>query len=415
MKLFIPRILITAFATAALTLTVQAQYQYKETTLYTFGGQKDVYQPVRNLLADQQGNFYGASTYGGGGCSGKGCGTVFELSPGSGGGWTETILYAFTGKDDGEYPIGNILMDANGNIFGTTGFGGTSGAGVAWELSPSATGWTQTVLYTFTGQADGGFPSGLTFDANGNLFGTATQGGANTWGAIFELSPGSSGWTESVLYSFTDGNDGGEPYGGVAIDANGRLYGAAEVGGSTTSCQQGCGTVYRLSPSSTGWRFSRLYAFQGPGGETPFGGLALDAAGNVYGTTRAGGHNYGVVFELSPTSSGGWKETLLHDFTNGTDGADPSNSVMFDSEGNLYGATDGTASNAPNTIFRLRPGTGGGVFSVIYTFPSANTGTAAQTPSVFDSAGNLYGVALTAGRAQGSVYELTPPSKGTTN
>ena len=405
---FLLSALIISVLTLATATDAVAKYQYSETTIHTFAGPSDGYIP-ENLIVDQSGNLYGTTLEGGGACVEKiGCGTVFEMSPKSGGGWSEKVIFAFNGTSDGSSPSGNLVMDAAGNIYGTTLTEGlVNGGGVVFELSPSGSGWVETVLYDFTGFADGGYPNGLTFDASGNLYGTAAGGGANGFGAIYKLTNTGSGWTQSVLYSFANSWDGASPSGPLLLDAAGNIYGTTGAGGST-KCDHGCGTVFRLSPTSTGWQFSRLYAFQGPGGQNP-GGLHFDSAGNLYGVA-AGGRGYGVVFELSPTSSGQWKETLLHDFTNGTDGANPS-SISFDASGTLYGATNGVESTDANTIFRLKPAASGWVFSTIFVAAGRDTGIGLRAPTVFDGSGNLFGVAsdgLSTGA--GSVYELSPPA-----
>jgi uncharacterized repeat protein (TIGR03803 family) len=191
----------------ALIFTVVANAaSYKETTLYNFRGQKDGNGPGAKLVADASGNLYGTTLFGGGGCSGKGCGAIFELSP-SGTGYTEKIIYGFKGTPDAESPT-SILIDASGNLYGTSFSGGSNGDGTVWELSPSGSSWTETILHNFNG-TDGGFAASLITDGT-NFYGVAEEGGAAANGAVFELSPSSGGWTESVLYSFTGGKDGAE-------------------------------------------------------------------------------------------------------------------------------------------------------------------------------------------------------------
>jgi uncharacterized repeat protein (TIGR03803 family) len=401
------QVILATFAVSMFALVANAA-SYKETTLYNFHGQKDGNGPSSRLLVDASGNFYGATLWGGGGCSGKGCGAIYELSP-SASGWTEQIIYAFKNVPDGENPE-NLLMDASGNIYGTTFAGGANGGGSVFELSPSTSGWTETILYSFTGYADGGSPTSLAFDSAGNLWGTAGSGGAYTWGAVFELSPGSSSWTESVIHSFTGGKDGGNP-GGLTFDSAGNMYGITGDGGDTTSCSGGCGTVFILETGSS-WTFGLLFTFHGPGGANPVGNLAFDAAGNLYGATRNGGHKYGVVFELTPTPVGSWNETLLHVFNNGTDGAEPTGGLAFDSAGNLYGPANGTEAISPANMFRLTKSSAGGwIYAVVYTYPSQNSGGAMTAPSYIDAAGNLYGTAGGGTGGEGIVYELTPPKK----
>ncbi len=315
---------------------------WTETVLYSFcslANCADGYAP-RSVIFDSKGNLYGV-TQTGGYTSGTvchdvdigGCGVVFELSPPSSGSgpWTETVLYSFTGSSDGAEPLVGLILDSQGNLYGATSNGGnesdasicgeSSGCGVVFELSPPSAGtssWTETVLYTFGGGSEGGpgGASGLIFDPSGNLYGTTFYGGNTTYcgglgcGVVFELSQPSSGsgpWTETVLYSFTDGNDGGQPASGVISDSKGNLYGTTTVYGGL-----GNGAAFELSPpsgASGAWTESVLYAFsQGSDGFVPDAGLIFDSTGNLYGTTTDGGNltaacdyaGCGVVFELSP-------------------------------------------------------------------------------------------------------------------
>jgi uncharacterized repeat protein (TIGR03803 family) len=410
---FIP-IILTALA---VSLAVPLLAEDRQTTLYSFTGRADGYFPSSGLVTDGAGNLYGTTFYGGS-CSvyEKGCGTVFELSPNSSGGWTETVIHEFAANGDGELPTGNLIFDANGNLYGTAS-GGAYNNGAIFELSPSAAGWTEKILYSFGGVAnEGQLPTGgLVMDAAGNLYGGTILGGLGSNGTIFELSPTSSGgWSSTTLYSFTGGIDGGWPYGGVQLDAAGNVYGTSSQGGFSSSyCSFGCGTVFRLSPVSGGWNFTLLYSFEGPGGASPLGRLTLDAAGNLYSTTLHGGakcsisSGCGVAFELSPTSSGEWKETLLHDFTNGSDGADPHCTLIFDSAGNLYGTAPGSQAYAPSTVFELTPASPGGwKFHALYTF---GLGRIADSSLLLGPSGNLFGTTAAGGiRSFGSVYELSP-------
>ncbi len=399
MNINLSRIFLVALTSVAFTLTAHAQYQYKTTTLYSFTSKTDGEDPTPALVMDQNGNIYGATTYGGsGGCGGKGCGSVFELSPNGSGIWTKTELFGFNGTN-GFNPVGNLLIDASGNLYGTTLTGGTaSGAsGVVFELSPSNGSWTETSLYNFSDGTDGGYPLGLTFDGKGNIFGSVEGGGANSYGGVYELSPnGSGGWNESVIYSFTNGDDGANPWGSLAIDSAGNLYGAARFGGGSTACSSGCGTIYRLRPSASGWLFSRLYAFEGPGGGNPNGSPILDSAGNLYASTYAGGHGYGVSFKLAPKATGSWTETLLHDFTDNADGEGAS-PLIADSAGNLYGGSSAGQ-------FRIAPSGTGFIFEMI-----APSSTSEDGVTLIDSSGNLYGTTITGAHGYGSVYQITPP------
>jgi uncharacterized repeat protein (TIGR03803 family) len=231
-------------------------------------------------------------------------GTIFELSPTTDGNWQETTLESFTLKD-GAYPAGNAVFDAAGNLYGATELGGDFNAGTVFELSPSPGGtWTYTVLYSFTGKADGYDPSSsVIFDAAGNLYGTTIEGGAFGDGTVFELSPNPDGtWTETVLYSFQGGLDGSFPSSStLTFDKAGNLYGEA-FGGGNDRCPGGCGVVFELSPTGGGsWTESVPGWFNGTDGWSPWQSLVFDADGNLYGTTQDGGaYGDGVVFELKP-------------------------------------------------------------------------------------------------------------------
>jgi uncharacterized repeat protein (TIGR03803 family) len=312
-------------------------------------------EPTGGLLFDTAGNIFGTAFAGGNPtCQGQTCGTVFELTPTSGG-WTETTLYAFKGGSDGGYPNGGLVSDSEGNLFGTSG-GGAYGYGTVFELTPGLNGWTETVIYAFRGQGDGVRPlAGLIFDGSGNLYGTTSAGGtgqcADGCGTVFELVR-ASGWTEQVLYKFKGSQgDGQVPFASLIFDAAGNLYGTTGQGGAGAG-----GTVFELAPSDDGqWSESVLYGFSGPDGKQPIGGVTFDAAGNLYGTTVIGGSGScsngnqqdagcGVVFKLTPTGDGKWRESGLYSFTGGTDGANPEASLVLDSLGNFYGtAQDGGA------------------------------------------------------------------------
>jgi uncharacterized repeat protein (TIGR03803 family) len=330
------------------------------------------------LIFDKAGNLYGTTfSFGHSTCvtHHTDCGTVFRLSPTAKGGWEETILYTFTGGADGAYPEGNLVLDSAGNFFGVTLGGGsfkgnlcsTFGCGVAYELSPGASGWAETVLYTFTGGSDGWRPEWLTADNNGNLLGVTYLGGTfnSTCGAgcgtVFKLTSGLGGWTLSVAYSFSGGNDGAYPSSQLIFDTQGNLFGTAGGGGSVHSAQcivnGGCGTVFELSPNGSGWNFSGVYSFSGTDGELPRG-ILFDSSGNLFGAADGGkpacpAEGCGVLFKLVP-SSGNWAETVLYKFKDTTDGEFPS-PVIMDSAGNLFGTADGGGARNLGTIFEFTP------------------------------------------------------------
>ena len=288
------------------------------------------------LAFGPDGHLYGTTDYGGT----YNQGTIFKLTPQSGPCrdvacyWTLNDLYDFGSGTDGRAPAGgDLIWNQQGNLYGTTFYGGTSGAGTVYELTPSGNGYTESILYSFSG-TDGANPGGgLVFDYKGNLFGTTFWGGSNEIGTVFELTyiPG-VGWTEHVLYNFQAADDGYNPASGLIFDSSGNLYGTSNRGGSG-----GGGTVFELSPSGDTWTYKLLYSFSGADG--PGAPLSMDAAGNLYGTTEGGGiYNSGNVFKLSNTQDG-WVYTSLHDFTGGADGATPVSNVAIDADGTLYGTT----------------------------------------------------------------------------
>jgi len=270
------------------------------------------------------------------------------------------VLYSFGAAPDGSNPQTNLVFDNSGNLYGVTLSGGASGAGIVYKLTPANGQWTEKVLYDFCKQAscaDGGTShAALVFDAAGNLYGTTSQGGAYSFGVVFKLAPQPNGtWKYSVLYSFGNGTDGKNPFGGVIFDSAGNLYGTTSGGGTTTTfCAGGCGIAYELSPGSGGlWTETVLYNFCSQSacadGNSPLGSFVLDPAGNLYGATQMGGSPTpsaeGTVFQLTPPAgSGQWTMTTLHSFPNngGTDGYSPTGGLALTYIGAsvvLYGTT----------------------------------------------------------------------------
>jgi len=371
-------------------LPVQAE---TETVLYNFTGAGDGAIPESRLTSDGAGNFYGTTDWGG-----RGWGTVFELSLNGNGGWNETVLYSFTGFADGAYPYYSpVIFDSVGNLYGTTSWGG-DGNGVVFELSPAGTSWTETVLYTFAGGKDGSHPAnGLIMDPSGNLYGTTVAGGGRgSKGTVFELSPSGGGWTEKVIYAVKT------TPAGLTMDGAGNIFGV------TTS------TVFELSPNGKGgWNPTVIHTFTGRprDGAKAQGTPVLDQAGNLYGTTRLGGaKNQGTVYSLNPGGKG-WQENVLYSFQGGKkDGNQPYAGIVFDAAGNIYGTTYGGGNSGDGTVFKLAP-VGGGTYqeSILWSF----NGTDGWHPSdslSLDSAGNLYGTTSAGGssRLNGVVFEVTP-------
>jgi len=257
--------------------------------------------------------------------------------------WKQKILYSFMGgASDGSGPTGDLTWDQQGNIYGTTAKGGPEDVGSVYELTPSGSGWSEHILYFFRGYKGPGNPSGgVIFDSKGNLWGTAGS-------IVFELTylPG-VGWEENVIHSFQEGSDGTALVAGLIADSAGNFYGATTQGGSG-----GGGTVFELSPSGDSYTFQVLYSFSGGGG--PRASLTMDAAGDLYGTTwRDGAYQKGTVFKLSNTPNG-WVYSLLHEFTGGGDGAEPISQVTIDTDGTLYG----TASQGGSSPYCLTNGCG---------------------------------------------------------
>jgi uncharacterized repeat protein (TIGR03803 family) len=418
MKRILPVVLIIVLA---VSLASKATAADKFETLFDFTLRSDGCYPEGQLIYDSSGNLYGTTNQCG---VGNGAwGTVFELTPNGSGGWTESVLYTFTG-DDGEGPTGPLTLDSAGNIYGTLSSGGEANGGEVYELVPNGEGgWGELSLYAFCSLskcADGSTPySGVIFDQQGNLYGTTYEGGTRNEGTVFKLTPnGSGGWTESVIYSFKGEGDGAVPYAGLIFDQAGNLYGTAEGGGRSIAG----GTVFKLSPNENGsWTFTTLYKFcrleDCRDGEAPAAGVIFDSAGNLYGTTRAGGAhgNYqdGVVFELSPTASGPWNEKVIHQFTGGDDGANPYAGVTFDSAGNLYGTSAEGGSDACTggcgAVFKLVRGSNGVWHeATIHDFG----GYSSSNPDaglVFNGS-VLYGTAASAseGHGYGIVFEVIP-------
>ncbi len=402
---------------AAVLFLTSAWAADHETVLYNFGANQYDGGGGTSLVRDAAGNLYGVTSAGGiYQCGISGCGTVFELSPVAGGGWTETVVHNFGNGTDGVGPNG-LIMDAAGNLYGLTEGGGLYGGGIAYELSPSqGGGWTETVLYNFS--SGGGYGNGsysLWKDPSGNLYGTMFFGGTYGEGMVFELSPSGGGeWTETVLHSFGSGTDGQDPESGVIMDAAGNLYGTTVQGGIYCPSLSGCGIVYELSPSEGGgWTETVLHNFNLNDGLRPWASLILDAAGNLYGTTAQGGaYSYGTVFELSPSEGGGWTETVLHSFNeDGHDGWSPLAALILDTTGNLYGTTLYGGTNLYGTVFELLTRQGGWTETVLYNFDNLDLGGSLFGSVVRDRAGNLYGTTSVGGvYYTGLVFELTPPA-----
>jgi len=365
--------------------------------LHSFTGTPDGSSPGASLLRDTAGNLYSTTTKGGSSnyCNG-GCGTVFKVDSSG----KETVLYSFTGAPDGKFPLASLVRDAAGNLYGITVNGGSfSDYGTVFKVDSSG---KETVLHRFTGAPDGQNPYGFLFrDAAGNLYGTTTFGGDGN--CNIDYSPGcgtvfkvDSTGKETVLYSFQGGEDGAYPAEGLVQDQAGNFYSTTNGGGGG-SCAGGCGTVFKLSKTG---KETVLHRFTGTpnDGEYATGGVILDAAGNLYGTTSYGGaYNDGTVYKVSKTG----KETVLYSFTGGNDGGQPLMVMLVrDAAGNLYGTTDAFLGN----VFKLDTSR---TLTVLHAFTGRGDGSDPYAGVVLDKKGNLYGTALDgASGNNGTVFKL---------
>jgi uncharacterized repeat protein (TIGR03803 family) len=318
---------------------------WAEKVLYSFNSNGiDGTQPYSSLVFDKAGNLYG-TTYSGGT---YGVGTVFELTPRSGRSWKETILYNFNSTRDGQAPVASVVFDSAGNLYGTTLKGGLYFHGIVFEVTPTAKGqWTETILHDFN-SLDGKYPyAGVILDASGNLYGTTRNGGAYDSGTVFEVSPGGNGqWNESVLFSLSDQTVGSYPYASLIFDTAGNLY------GTTFGDLNFSGSIFELSPQAGGqWTATLIGGYTAPNG-----GLVMDAAGNLYGTStdNIDGFPEGEVFKLSPKRNGSWVGTVLHQFSqNGKDGYNPLGNLILDKSNNIYGVTNQGGLNDTGIVFEI--------------------------------------------------------------
>ena len=337
----------------------------------------------------------------------------------NGSGWSESVLYSFTGGRDGSFPNA-LTFGADGNLYGTAQNGGNvncpSGCGTVFQLKAISSGWELNVVHTFRGRVDGHDPVGVNFDSAGNIYGTTLYGGPSDQGVAYELTPTSGGaWNETVLYSFTGGRDGGYPNPQLVIDASGDVFGTTPYGGVAPGLR-GFGSAFELSPSSSGTRYAMIAAFIGNGanlpGAYPFFGLISDGAGTLYGTTTGGDGDFGNVYRMEPNPLGGrWYFKVLHFFSTNTNGSYPS-FLIRDSSGNLYGA-------APTGGTGKCPSGCGTLFaeqpiSNSWQFSLLYTFTGQNDgngPSslILDSEGNLYGTTLGSTSAAAIVFELPAP------
>lgn len=419
---------LTVLAIASVTVFAASNDKGSVTVLHQFTGADGAF-PVASLTADGAGNFYGTTQIGGT----YGSGTVFRLSPVSGGGWRYSLLYEFTGGDDGAQPLGSLVFDAEGNGYGTASAGGTAGVGVVFKLSrPALPGDLpeESVLYSFQGGSDGELPFGnVIFDAAGNLYGTTSRGGVthvgcfqSGCGTIYELTPtGNGSWQETILHAFADNfGEGAEPRAGLVFDAAGNLYGTTNSGGNNDVCNtfnsDGCGSVFELKQTSPGQWQLVSFDFNLNDGGRPEAAVTLDGKGNLFGTTTVGGaFNGGTVFSLTQ-ESGQWKPGHLYSFTQAN--SQPSGNIAVDSAGNLYGTTYQGGANVWGSVFQLIPGANGWTEQTLYSFPvsGARAGAYPSDGVLIDGSGNLFLTAseggnlndcLSTGAGCGTVIELS--------
>ena len=410
------RIMAPALAVATvLMLPVSAQVA-KLKVLHNFGATGDGSVPSGPLALDSKGNLYGVTTGGGAGCTG-GCGTVFELSPRAST-WNENILYSFTAGSGGAYPWGGLLVASPAQLYGAVEGYLSYAVGGVFELSHTSSGWSNTILYdVYSGP-------GLVFDKVGNLYGTM-GGGSTSYGAIGELSPGSGGWTYAQLYSFCPQwpCPGGYNQPAPPIwDASGNLWGTMTEGGINQSpcfTSDGCGVIFEMTPNGDGtWTYNIMHQFASSStdGQWPYGSLVMDAAGNFYGSTWLGGtYNHGTIFKFSNVG-GTWQETILYNFPNCTHGCMVEGTLAMDTAGNLYGTADGGAGTpscggaACGVVFKLAPQTGGKwKYSVLYNLNQNTGGVPSLYGVILDGKGNLYGVTSAFGKyGAGTAFEITP-------
>jgi hypothetical protein len=397
------------------TFSIQLAQAQTFTVLHSFTGPDGV-NPYAGVTVDANGNLFG-TTPGGGSMRD---GTVYELRH-SGSGYTVNVLHNFNGSD-GVGAWGGVAFGPDGIFYGTTTDGGI-GFGNVFKVVPPVTvcksalcPWTETSLYAFQAYGDGANPwfGEVAFDQAGNIYGTTRDYGANYYGMVYELSRSGDGWTENILYNFhgVASGDGELPDHNVIFDSSGNLYGTTPLGG-VYGGEYGGGTVFKLTPSGSGWTESVIMSFPPPGsgvGEYLEAGLIIDQAGNLYGATTEGlkGVGSGSVFELSP-SSNGWQLTVLYAFDTPCCGG-PIGNLVMDSSGNLYGATNGGGAFGYGNVFKLTRSAGGWTYTDLHDFSAGSDGALPFGDLTMDANGNLYGTTKEGGSSSqlGVVWEITP-------
>ncbi len=398
-----------------------------ETVLYRFGSPKDGYTPDGGLAMDGAGAIYGSTLYGGnchfrnGGCGG----TLFKLVP-SGNSYAEQFLYSFPySKTDGISPNGPPLVEASGDLFGTTSAGGTTGNGTVYEFSPSGSTYVEKVVYNFGGGTNGSMPnSSLVGDSNGVLYGVTQYGGScnassSGCGTVFRLVPSGSKYTEQTIYRFHGPPaDGFLPIGKLLVDAGGNLYGTTYAGGSGSCALEGenlgCGTVFKLAPSGSAYTESFVYSLTGGAagfypGAINGGGVIADSSGALYGSIAFGGKGcvrgsincgYGVIFKLTSNGSN-INETVIHSFSGPhVDGQNPSGLYMDNTTGSIYATAVGGGSHGYGSVFELSPKGSTYAFQSLYSFKNSPDGNGGGDPIIEDKSGALFGTTGAGGFAK---------------
>ncbi|HEX8817620.1 MAG TPA: choice-of-anchor tandem repeat GloVer-containing protein [Terriglobales bacterium] len=376
-------ILVSVFA--AKSAAAESETTPAFTLLYSFQGASGE-NPLAGVVMDSSGTLYGTTSEGGA----NGDGAVFTIAADG----TESLLYSFKGGADGSFPLAPLTFDSSGNIYGTTTLGGKYGYGTVFKLASNG---DKSLVYSFgAGNHDGRYPSaGVLLDKQGTIFGTTQDGGGYGCGTVFKIDANGK---ESIMHNFKGVGpghpaDGAYPIAGLIRDHHGNLYGTTELGGASND-----GTVFKID--STG-RESLLLSLDGKsGGGYPFGGVVMDAQGNLYGTAAYGGDGIGVTFELSPAG----KETPLHTFQGGDDGDYPSSGLAIDKHGNLYGTTEFGGLGGAGVLYKI---TTAGKFFVQHHFDGSDGGDLLTSPFADDN-GNVYGTATEGGaNGQGSVFKLS--------
>jgi uncharacterized repeat protein (TIGR03803 family) len=411
-------------------LTATTSFAQTEAVLFNFQGGANGADPYQSgVVMDKSGNLYGVLSDGGqnGANCINGCGLVYELSPTSGG-WEQTILYAFKGRGDGGSPVGNLTIDAKGNLYGVTEEGGNGpcnsvlgvGCGVVFRLSLTKKGWKYFVIHDF--EFDGAYPNaGVVFDEAGNLYGTTQFGGDFLCGCgiVYQLQPAKRGkWTENTLYNFVGISRGGTdvsfPGSDVFIDANGNVFGTG-TGGGDAKCNDGCGGVFELVSQGNGtYQEQVLHIFKGgKDGFQPNGGVLLDSKGNVYGTTGYGGgpgcsaFGCGTVFELRKSGST-YNEKIIFRF-NGQNGYNPVADLYLDSNNNLYSTTTSGGDSGNGVAFSLTLSSGKWAETVLHSFGSGTDGASSWASLTPDGSGGFFGTTRFGGtNGVGTVFQILP-------